>query len=133
LKLPISSFFLVSTLMSGRPAAVNAARPSRGGERRALLGDVVKLGSPLRVRRAGFDLLGIDVQGIAPFAQQAGYRRRTDRMARRRQPGAQRPQATAHPLLATHRVARCFGGYHLFQGGDYGRIFFSRTAKTAGG
>lgn len=96
LKSPISSFFCVSTLIIGCPAAVKVAICS------SIVGE---LDIAVGVTRASFELFAVDAQRIVQLAQQPANGGWTQRMASLFQAIAQRPQAAAHPLLGAHRVA----------------------------
>src|SRR6266851_6922620 len=89
-----------------------------------LLVDVGELDIAVRVVRASFELLAVEVQRIVQLAQQAANRGWAERVASLFQAVAQRPQAAAHPFLGAHRIAGCFRSDQRLQHGNDQRCFF---------
>src|SRR5260370_690368 len=98
-----------------------------------LLVDVGELGIAVRVVRASFELLAVDVQRIVQLAQQAANRGWAERVASLFQADAQRPQAAAHPFLGAHRIAGCFRSDQRLQHGNDQRCFFSTAGRPPPG
>src|SRR5258708_15595677 len=103
------------------------------GEDADLLIDVGELDISVRVVRASFELLAVDVRRIVQLAQQAADRGWAERVAGLFQSVAHRPQAAAHPFLGTHRIAGCFGSDQSLQRGHDQRRFFPTGGRPPPG
>src|SRR5262249_54892755 len=108
-------------------------RQAGRGEDGPLYRDVVELLLTVSMLRRGLDLLGVDMQRVVEFAQQAREGGQADAVASRFQLGAQRAQAAADPFLRGHRIAGRFGGDQCLEYRQDQRRFFSTVGRPAPG